>query len=82
MESIEQICEERDKLKELLKSFVTDIDAMSIVPPRTFETIEHGDDRYWFGPFSMFTVNDKTFEHYVEWPNLSILTEQAKEALK
>jgi len=65
---------------EILRDLVTDIDAQRSRAPQGVEL--ESDSEHWFGGFE---VSATDFEggggDYVEWPNLSILAKEAKEAL-
>lgn len=62
--------------KELLRSLISDVEAMRCQAPRCFECMSPEDQEHWFGPF------ENVFDGHFQWPNLGILIEKAKQQLR
>lgn len=73
---------------EILKSLVADVEAMRTPPIETNELIDNPEyePENWFGGFDVSAENDWESgiqpEVHIEWPNLAILIDEAKEALR
>jgi len=65
----------RPTCEEALRSFVADIEAMTLNQPPA------GTPACWFGAFQAWENDDDTDGVIIEWPNLGILMAKAKAAL-
>jgi hypothetical protein len=71
---------------EILKAIVADVEAMRTdFPPAWENTGDKSEEEHWFGTFETACANyngDYDDQVAVQWPNLGILIEEAKESLK
>lgn len=64
---------------ELLKALVADVEACRCTKP---DEMSYGDPNACFGPFAVGVLLSQTGEHVIEWPNLALDMEQAREFLE
>jgi hypothetical protein len=70
------------KLRELLQSIVADVEEMKCEMPKWYEALDDASKEHWFGGFAEGTYHPDPNEYpfyYIQWPNLDILLEQAKQ---
>lgn len=66
--------------RELLLSIVADVEAMKCEMPSWHDVLEDSAKDHWFGPFEEASYDSHDYSgFYIQWPNLDILIEQAKE---
>ena len=66
--------------RQILASIVADVEAMKRNLP--YEA-GNADPDHWFGPFGEAVGDYESYSgHSIQWPNLGILIEEAKERLK
>jgi hypothetical protein len=69
------------ELHKLLQSIIDDVEAMRVTEPGDITEEEYEDSGHWFGPFGNSYQSRKDYLGYCEWPNLSILIEEAKKLI-
>lgn len=71
---------------EVLRSLVADIEAMKAKRPIGMDVLDvEGEQEHWFGGFERgwwCGWCEQDFRFYIQWPNLGILLEEAKQALR
>ena len=75
---------ENKKLKDFLRSFVADAEAMRCPTPDCDLTRDGGKDyqEHWFGYFDASYTDEHDYTEAIQWPCLGILIEQGKELIK
>jgi hypothetical protein len=68
------------QLEKVLREIVIDVESMRNAPPVDFQYLPKEEKEHWFGPFSNGDGESDT--SLIQWPNLGILVNQAKELLK
>lgn len=80
---IDQHSREREvKLEKILRSIVTDVEAMKAEAPHEIKQMGLSEEeKHWFGGFSSIAGSPDE-ELAFQWPNLGILIEEAKQILE